>query len=140
MEEAETDGAALHCAYLDALNSNEAERVTALLADDVVFQVAGEPEMVGREAVREWAVSFFEAFDAFYSKRQLAFEVSGDFAFDRYTYSARLVGRDDGALLVENGKGVGIFRRSADGRWLLIIDSWSPFASAAPVYSSQIEG
>lgn len=126
MDDLIVDGKKLHADYVDAINSNDTDKVMALLSEDIVFQVAGEPELVGAAAVSEWAASFFEAFEAHYTKNQLAFEASGDLAFDRYTYTARLVGREDGAVLSEHGKGTGIFRRGDDGRWLLIVDSWSP--------------
>jgi len=126
MNEATVNGHNLHADYVAAINSNDVDQVMALLSEDIVFQVAGEPEMVGAGAVGEWAASFFEAFEAHYTKNQLAFEASGDLAFDRYTYAARLVGREDGAVLAEHGKGIGIFRRDDNGRWLLIVDSWSP--------------
>lgn len=126
MDDLIVDGKKLHADYVDAINSNDTDKVMALLSEDIVFQVAGEPELVGAEAISEWAESFFEAFEAHYTKDQLAFEASGNLAFDRYTYTARLVGREDGAVLAEHGKGTGIFRRGDDGRWLLIVDSWSP--------------
>jgi hypothetical protein len=50
----EATGLPLHNAYAAAINSNDIDRLMALLADDVVFQVSGEPELVGHEAVREW--------------------------------------------------------------------------------------
>ena len=134
------DGAALHGAYIKAINNNAIDELMALMAEDVVFQVPGEAELIGRDAVSEWATSFFEAFDAFFTKRQLSFKASGDLAFDRYTYSMRLAGREDGALLVENGKGASIFRRSTDGCWLLIFDCWSPFSAAQPTHHPQTEG
>lgn len=126
MDDLIVDGKKLHADYVDAINSNDADKVMALLSEDIVFQVAGEPELAGTAAVSEWAASFFEAFEAHYTKDQLAFEASGNLAFDRYTYTARLVGREDGAVLAEHGKGTGIFRRGDHGRWLLIVDSWSP--------------
>jgi len=126
MDDLIADGKKFHAAYVDAINSNDVDTLMALLSDDIVFQLSGEPELVGAGAVSEWAASFFEAFEAHYSKNQLAFESSGGLAFDRYTYTARLVGREDGAVLSEHGKGTGIFRRGDDGHWLLIVDSWSP--------------
>ncbi len=125
MTDDQAAGAQLHHAYVAAINSNDIDRMMALLADDVVFQVSGEPELVGHDAVREWGASFFEAFEARYDKQQTDFGLSGDLAFARYTYTARFVGREDGAVIGETGKGTTVFRRQADGPWLLIIDSWS---------------
>lgn len=116
----------LHSDYVEAINSNDIDKVMALLSDDVVFQVAGEPELIGKSAIREWGASFFEAFDAHYEKAQLAFEKSGMLAIDRYAYSARFVGREDGEVITEHGKGVAIFRQGEGGSWQIILDGWSP--------------
>lgn len=115
----------LHHLYVEAINSNDMDSIMARLSDDVVFQTPGEPELVGKAAVREWAASFFEAFDAKWDKTEHAFERSGDLAISRYTYSARYTGRDDNSVMEEFGKGTCIYRRSEDDGWLLAIDSWS---------------
>ncbi len=125
MTDDQATGETLHRAYVAAINSNDIDQLMALMADDVVFQLSGEPELIGHDAVREWGASFFEAFEARYDKQQTAFGLSGDLAFGRYTYSARFIGREDDSVIGETGKGTAIFRREADGRWLLIIDSWS---------------
>lgn len=125
MEEIATQGSQLHSAYVDAINSNDIDKVMGLLSDDVVFQVGGEPELIGKAAVHEWGASFFEAFEAHYEKAQLAFEKSGTLALDRYTYSARFVGREDGEVITEQGKGVAIYRQDPDGSWHIILDGWS---------------
>lgn len=121
----EADGARLHAAYVDAINSNVIGRVMALLSDDVVFQAPGEPELIGADAVREWGASFFDAFAATWEKHQHAFEVSGSLAISRYTYTGRFSGRHDGAVIDERGKGVVVYRRDEDDRWLIVLDSWS---------------
>ncbi|QIG54938.1 nuclear transport factor 2 family protein [Altererythrobacter sp. BO-6] len=126
MDNFSKQGPELHADYVDAINSNDIDQVMALLSDDVVFQVAGEPELIGKSAVREWGASFFEAFDAHYEKAQLAFEKSGMLAIDRYVYSARFVGREDGEVITEHGKGVAIYRQGEGGSWHIILDGWSP--------------
>ncbi|GLQ21955.1 YybH family protein [Algimonas porphyrae] len=116
---------ALHRRYVEAINSNDVDHILALLSDDVVFQAPGEPELIGKDAIREWGNSFFEAFDAHWDKTELSFERSGDLAISRYIYSARYTGRDDNAVMEETGKGTCIYRRGEDGSWRLAIDSWS---------------
>ena len=115
----------LHHHYVEAINSNNTDRIMACLSDDIVFQTPGEPELVGKSAVREWASSFFEAFHAKWDKTQHAFECSGDLAISRYTYSAQYIGRDDNSVIEEFGKGTCIYRRDEERGWLLAIDSWS---------------
>ena len=97
MSETHPAGENLHNLYVTAINSNDTQAVAARLSDNVVFQTPGEPELVGKEAVTEWASSFFEAFEAHWDKTENLFEVSGDFAISRYTYSARIQPREGGA-------------------------------------------
>lgn len=115
----------LHENYVAAINSNDIDRVLALMSDDVVFQVPGEPELIGKAAIQEWADGFFAAFEAHWDKTEHALELSGNLAISRYTYTARYRSREDGSQLGEVGKGTCIYRRDLSGRWLLTIDSWS---------------
>ena len=68
----------LHHRYVDAINSNDTDRILALLSDDIVFQVPSEPELIGKHAVREWAAGFFTVFEAQWDKTEHALEQSGD--------------------------------------------------------------
>lgn len=115
----------LHHRYVEAINSNDTDRILTLLSDDIVFQVPGEPELIGKEAVREWAAEFFAGFEAHWDKTEHALEKSGDLAVSRYNYTARYRSREDGSEMGEIGKGTCIYRREASGEWLLVIDSWS---------------
>lgn len=115
----------LHHHYVDAINSNDTDRILTLLSDDIVFQVPGEAELIGKEAVREWAAGFFAGFEARWDKTEHALEQSGDLVVSRYTYTASYRSREDGSETGEVGKGTCIYRREASGDWLLLIDSWS---------------
>ena len=115
----------LRHAYVAAINSNDADRIIGLMDEDIVFQVPGEPELIGKDAVREWAVGFFAGFEAHWDKTEHALEQSGDLAVSRYTYTARYRSREDGVEAGEIGKGTCIYRHAPSGDWLLMIDSWS---------------
>ena len=120
----------LHHNYVAAINSNDTDRILALMSEDVVFQVPGEPELVGKAAIAAWANGFFAAFEAAWDKTEHALEQSGDLAVSRYTYTARYRSREDGSELGEIGKGTCIYRRAPSGEWLLMIDSWSTHEEA----------
>ncbi|MEE4152636.1 MAG: DUF4440 domain-containing protein [Erythrobacter sp.] len=115
----------LHHTYVAAINSNDTDRILDLMSDDVVFQVPGESELVGKHAIAQWANGFFAAFEASWDKTELALEQSGDLAISRYVYTARYRSREDGSELSEIGKGTCIYRREPTGEWRLMIDSWS---------------
>jgi ketosteroid isomerase-like protein len=125
MNASEPTNGTLHHPYVEAINSNDIDRIMTLLSDDIVFQAPGEPELIGKAAVSEWAASFFEAFKAHWNKTEIAFERSGDLATSRYTYVGMHKAYEGGEQIVEHGKGTCVFKRCGDGRWLLVIDSWS---------------
>ena len=77
---------AAHDAYVSAINSNDVETLLADLTDDIVYQSSGEPEIVGKAAVRKWLAEYFGATRTHWQKTSLGFIVSGDWAFERYTY------------------------------------------------------
>ncbi len=129
----------LHQTYVAAINSNDIERILALMSDDVVFQVPGEPELIGKAAIQGWADGFFAAFEAHWDKTQHSLELSGNLAISRYSYTARYCSREDGSQLGEVGKGTCIYRRDPSGQWLLTIDSWSTHeAPVDPCYASAL--
>ncbi|MEE4208713.1 MAG: nuclear transport factor 2 family protein [Parvularcula sp.] len=115
----------LHRVYVEAINSNDTDRILELMSEDIVFQVPGEPELVGKEALAAWANGFFAAFEASWDKTERALEQSGDLAISRYTYAARFRSHEDGSESTEIGKGTCIYRREPTGKWVMLIDSWS---------------
>ena len=117
----------LHQNYVAAINSNDIDRILALISDDGVFQLPGEPELLGKAAIQRWANDFFAEYEAHWDKTEHALEHSGDLAISRYTYTytAQYRSRQDGSQIGEIGKGTCIYRCDPSGRWLLAIDSWS---------------
>jgi ketosteroid isomerase-like protein len=75
--------AAAHGAYLAAINSNNVDKLMATVTDDIVYQSPGEPEIVGKDAVRKWAAGYVDAYSFKWEKTSLGFTVSGDWAFER---------------------------------------------------------
>jgi ketosteroid isomerase-like protein len=116
---------AAHGAYVTAINSNNVDTLLADLTDDIVYQSPGEPEIVGKAAVRKWLADYFGATRTHWEKTSIGFVVSGDWAFERYTYRSTDTDRKTGAVTRDTGKGINIFRRGSDGRWRVAIDGWS---------------
>jgi ketosteroid isomerase-like protein len=116
---------AAHGAYVAAINSNDVDTLLADLTDDIVYQSPGEPEIVGKAAVRRWLAEYFGATRTYWEKRSTGIVVNGDWAFERYTYKSTDTDRKTGAVTTDVGKGINIFRRGGDGRWRVAIDGWS---------------
>jgi ketosteroid isomerase-like protein len=114
-----------HGAYVAAINSNDVDTLLADLTDDIVYQSPGEPEIIGKTAVRKWLAGYFGAFHTRWEKTSIGFVVTGDWAFERYTYRSSDTDKKTGAVTTDTGKGINIFRRGSDGRWRVAIDGWS---------------
>jgi ketosteroid isomerase-like protein len=114
-----------HKSYVDAINSNNPEVLAKVLADDVVYQAPHEPEIIGKAAVRKWVEGYFGAYSAQWEKKTLDFIVTGDWAFERYAYKSTDTPKDGGAVLTDEGKGLNVYHKGADGVWRVARDSWS---------------
>ena len=68
---------------------------------------------------------YFGAYRTTWEKASIGFTVSGDRAFERYTYKSIDIDRKTGTVTRDIGKGINIFRRGADGKWRVAIDVWS---------------
>lgn len=111
--------------YLAAINSNDLDTLMAALTDDVVYQAPHAPEIVGKDAVREWARGYLAAYRTEWKKTSLDFTVSGDWAFERYAYKSTDTDRATGAVSTDTGKGLNIYHHESDGKWRVARDAWS---------------
>ena len=117
--------ASAHGAYVSAINSNSTDVLVADLTEDVVYQFPGAPELVSKAAVRKWVDDYFTAYQTKWEKTSLGFTVSGDIAFERYTYKSTDTDRKTGQVTTGTGKGINVFRKGQDGKWRVAIDGWS---------------
>lgn len=116
---------AAHGAYVSAINSNDVDTLLADLTDDIVYQSPGEPEIVGKAAIRKWLAAYFGTTRTHWEKTSIGFVVDSEWAFERYTYKSTDIDKKSGAVSTDVGKGINIFRRGSDGRWRVAIDGWS---------------
>lgn len=114
-----------HETYVAAINSNDLGAWAADLTDDIVYQPPNAAEIVGKAAVKAWGKAYFDAYRTKWEKTSIGFTVSGDWAFERYTYKSTDTDKKTGAVTTDTGKGINIFKRGADGKWRVAIDGWS---------------
>jgi ketosteroid isomerase-like protein len=94
------------CRLRASINSNDVDTLLADLTDDIVYQSPGEPEIVGKAAVRKWAVDYFAAFRTHWEKTSIKFVVNGHWAFERYRYKSTDTDKKTGAIVTDTGKGI----------------------------------
>ena len=114
-----------HDGYVTAINSNDVDTLMSNLTDDIVYQAPGAPEVIGKAAVKDWVAGYFDAYRTKWEKTSIGFTLSGDWAFERYTYKSTDTDKKTGAVTSDVGKGINVFRRGPDGKWRVAIDGWS---------------
>ena len=124
-EEARAIGEGALRSYLDAINSNDAQRVAQMMTDDVVLLPPHEPAVIGKAAARAWVGVYFAAYDARWEKTAEEFTLAGDTAYERYSYHSFDTARSGGVRIEDVGKGLIVYRRGDDGRWRVARDAWN---------------
>ena len=106
--------------------------VLKLMAEDVVFLVAGQPPMKGRAA-------FAEAFQRVLPHQHVTpsgvieeLEIVGDFAYCRSYLTVRMTPTQGGETKELSGYTLTILRKQLDGRWVLARDANMLTSKPAP--------
>ena len=120
-----------HQNYVDAINSNDLDSLLGMLTDDVVFLSANEPVMVGKAAVRPWVASYFKAYHTHWDKPVQEFVLTGDWAYERYSYASTDTSRTDGSVVRGTGWGLLLYHHDPDGKWRVARDAFGPDRPAA---------
>ena len=97
--------------------------VLALMADDVVFLVAGKPPMRGREAFERGLRTLLASHRIESTGEIQEVEVDGNLAYCWATLDVRIVPLGSGAATTRNGNTLSIFRRQTSGDWVLYRDA-----------------
>lgn len=108
--------------WRNAVNTGDIERLLKVASDDLEMIPPGEQPLTGSDA-HQFLRGFVEQFNA--QLKPFANEeivVSGDWAFQRYTYELTLTPKAGGDSVVEAGHGIHMFRRHGDGSWRLVKD------------------
>lgn len=113
-----------HHAYVEAINSNNVDRMLAMLTDDVVFLPPNEKPMVGKAALKPWLDGYVAAFTTHWEKQVDEFVVAGEWAFERYSWQSTDVPKGGGDTLKDTGWGFLTYHHDADGTWRVARDAW----------------
>ena len=119
-----------HDAYTAAINSNNVDSMMTMFTDDVIFLTAHSAPVIGKAAVRSWIEGYVGAYTTHWDKTANEFVVSGDYAYERYTYKSTDTPKAGGAVVEDTGWGVIVWHRDADGKWRVARDA---FASDRPL-------
>jgi len=113
-----------HEAYVEAINSNDLDRLMDMLTDDVVYMAPNDKPVVGKDAVRPWVEGYFAAYKTHWDKPVQDFVVNGDWAWERYSYTSTDTPVEGGEPITGSGWGLLIYHHDADGKWRVARDAW----------------
>jgi uncharacterized protein (TIGR02246 family) len=106
-----------------ATAAGDVETVLGLMAEDVVFLVAGHPPMRGRS-------SFEQGLRGLLSQHRIEstgdiqeVQVSGDLAYCWNSLTVRIVPISGGNAAVRSGNALSILRKQPDGSWVVVRDA-----------------
>lgn len=113
-------------AHVASLNAGDVDAWVACFATDAVQMPPNVPANVGRESIRAWARALLTDFRAGFSLAPEEVEKVGtDCVYERGTYAITLTPRAGGAARRDAGKYLTLYRRLADGAWVMARDIWN---------------
>jgi uncharacterized protein (TIGR02246 family) len=123
MSRDEADIRALIQRWHEATARGDVDAVLALMSEDVEFFVAGKEPMKGRAAFATGLRGLLRTHRIVSSGDVREVQVSGELAFAVSLLHVRIIATDTGGESVRSGHSLSVFRRQADGSWLLIRDA-----------------
>ena len=120
----------IHEEYVEAINSNDVDKLMEIMTDDVVFMAPNSAPVIGAEQLRPWLQGYVDAFKTHWDKTVDEFVVTGDWAFERYSYKSTDTPHAGGDPYIDTGWGIVIYHHDQDGHWRVARDAWGSDQSA----------
>jgi len=109
--------------WQNATAAGDLDRILPLMAEDVVFLVAGHPPMRGRDA---FATAFNMGLQHIRIQSEATvqeIQVAGNFAYSSTHLRVTMTPLQGGAPMRRSGYTLTVFRKEPDGRWVLFRDA-----------------
>jgi uncharacterized protein (TIGR02246 family) len=119
-------------ARAEAFNNSDAKTIASYFTDDCVLMAPDKPASKGRERVRAYYQSIFDAFTPKLKSGYDEVSVSGDLAYGRGTATVALTPKNGGPVTVSTAKYLNILRRQSDGSWRTTHDIWNSNEPSPP--------
>ena len=106
-----------------ATAAGDVDAVLALMADDVIFLVAGQPPMRGRGTFEQGLRKLLSEHRIYSSGEIQEVVVSGDLAYCWSMLNVHLTPLGGGAETSRRGNALSILRKQANGSWFVVRDA-----------------
>ena len=111
--------------FIPAFNAGDAETILSQYAPDAEVLAPGNPRAVGHEEIR----ALVEKLGAELQSGGITLELNDDdkaaASGDLGHHTGSFVVKDASGAVVDRGKYLAVMQRQADGKWLMIRDTWN---------------
>ncbi len=111
--------------FIPAFNTGDAETILAQYAPDAEVLAPGNPRAVGHDAIRALVGKESAALQAAGVTLELNDDDKAAASGDLGYHSGSFVVKDASGAVVDSGKYLAVMQRQADGKWLMIRDTWN---------------
>jgi uncharacterized protein (TIGR02246 family) len=106
-----------------ATAAGNVDTVLSLMAEDVIFLVAGHPPMRGRSSFESGLRRLLATHRIESTGEVQEVKVSGDFAYCWTELTVRIVPQSGGDAVTRAGSALSILRKEAGGSWVVVRDA-----------------
>ncbi len=111
--------------YCATVTAGDIEAYRTFWTEDVVWQPPNGPTVKGIEACMEHNRSYFEEYNSVETMSVEEIGIADRFTFVRVNYTCRGKPKAEGEPFEEDGKGMFILKRKADGSWVSTHCVWN---------------
>ena len=115
----------VHLRETRAIEEKDASGLLALFDTNLVLMPPNEPPIVGKAALRSWFLRLTDEFSINVDTSAEEVKVTGDWAYERFSFRHTMTPTGGGEPTTARGKGVHVYRRQSDGSWKLARDLWN---------------
>jgi uncharacterized protein (TIGR02246 family) len=101
----------------------DVEAVLQLMAEDVVFLVAGQPPMRGRRIFENGLRGLLTSHRISSTAEVQEIEISGDLAYCWSILNVKITPTSGGSTVVRSGSAISILRKQSTGSWVVVRDA-----------------
>lgn len=114
-----------------AFEAGDLDALLALRTNDFIVMPPNQAAVEGKEAVRGFISGMFGQLQMEETMVSEEIVVSGDWAFDRGTFTGSVTPSSGGKTMTLDGKYLWILKRQPDGSWKYTIQMWNNNGSAS---------
>jgi ketosteroid isomerase-like protein len=135
----ETEAKAGVRAFLPAFNTGDVDTIMAQYAPDAEVMAPGHPRAIGHDAIRALVTELSGQLQAggitIAANDDDKAAASGDYGW----HSGSYVVKDSGGAVIDSGNYLAVMQHQADGKWLMIRDTWNSDRSPPAEAEAEVE-